>query len=53
MFVSERLNNFRWEGTDILPGLPSVGDGLTHLWDGWSYTVPAFRKMKQLKKKAH
>ena len=50
MSVSERLNTFRWEGTGILPGLPSVGDGLVHLWNGRSYTVPAFRKMEQLKK---
>ncbi|ERI82170.1 hypothetical protein HMPREF1981_02679 [Bacteroides pyogenes F0041] len=37
----------------ILPGLPSVGDGLAHSWDGRSYTVPAFRKMERLKKEAH
>ncbi len=28
MPVSDRLNTFRRGGTGILPGLPSVGDGL-------------------------
>ena len=53
MYVSERLNTFRREGTGILPGLPSVGDGLDHPWDGRSCTVPDFKKMERLKKKAH
>ena len=53
MYVPERLNTFRREGTGILPGLPSVGDGLAHLLDGRSYTVPAFRKMERLNKEAN
>lgn len=53
MSISERLNTFRREDMGILPGLPSVGDGLAHLLDGRSYMVPAFRKMERLKKEAH
>ena len=47
MYVPERLNTFRREGTGILPGLLSVGDGLAHPWDGRSCTVPDFRKIEQ------
>lgn len=50
MSISERLNTFRREDMGILPGLPSVGDGLTHLLDGRSYTVPAFPKKGTAKK---
>ena len=53
MFVSERLNTFRWEGTDILPGLPSVGDGLVHLWNGRSCTVPDFQKNRTKRPKVN
>ncbi|WP_418821835.1 hypothetical protein [Parabacteroides johnsonii] len=44
MSVSDRLNTFRWEGTGILPGLPSVGDGLATPGTGGHTRFPLSEK---------